>query len=150
MLPAQYDQGDFPKGSGAFGAQPLPSARLISTTIHKDLNIPDPTIALMTCHFGQFLDHDITLTPQIEAQCCGDPFGYSFGSPGSNTNCFDIKIPNNDGFFTTTEPPQQCLNFARSDAFCNQTPREQYNANTAFVDGSNIYGSDENRANNLR
>ena len=132
----------------------------------------------MTAHFGQFLDHDITLTPEIETQCCIEGGGVGWGRmkrqasfkevfslinnqeaieefagprpTEPNPDCFEINIPKGDSFFTVTQPPQQCLAFARSDAFCNRTPREQYNAITAFVDGSNIYGSDANTANNLR
>lgn len=126
----------------------------------------------MTAHFGQFLDHDISLTPEIETKCCeggGYPFrakrsdlldikqDISFvdyqdfikdfpGSDFSNPDCFNIDIPDNDTFFTKTK----CLGFARSDAFCDQKPREQYNAITAFVDGSNIYGSDDETASSLR
>ena len=52
-----------------------------------------------------------------------------------------------DPFF----PNDKCLPLTRSDAFCTGGPvREQFNALTSFIDGSNIYGSDEETATKLR
>ena len=43
-----------------------------------------------------------------------------------------------------------CLNFVRSTPVCQRKVREQYNELTAFVDGSNVYGSNEEHASVLR
>ena len=54
---------------GGFNPSSLPSPRDISTALHKSI-IPEDTtltskgLTLMTMQFAQFLDHDITLTPE--------------------------------------------------------------------------------------
>ena len=47
---------------------------------------------------------------------------------------------------------QDCLDFSRSVAYCegNTPKREQINEITAFVDASNVYGSDDESALSLR
>ena len=46
----------------------LPSARLVSTTIHNagSTDISDQFLTLLVTQFAQFIDHDITLTPEEE------------------------------------------------------------------------------------
>ena len=93
----------------------------------------------MLTQWGQFLDHDITLTPEEEEHkescCCAIP----------GANCFSIEIPADDSFYSNYS--QNCLEFVRSTAFCEAEEsaigniREQLNAITAFVDASNIYSS---------
>jgi hypothetical protein len=112
----------------------------------------------------QFLDHDITFTPEAHQEaehCCED---------NSKANCFAIRIPEKDPFYSQTMIEQvrnsnakqfpvknhnffqTCMEFGRSEQFCAQTGglREQINGITAFVDASNVYGSDDERARRLR
>ena len=61
--------------------------------------------------------------------------------------CFNIDASNDMFFMNKT----QCLPLTRSDAICTgSNKREQFNAITAFIDGSNVYGSDEETARRLR
>ena len=62
-MPAAYQDGrSVPRG----GRHPssLPNPRWISQKNHPDSDIPDPRYTHMVMQFGQFLDHDITLTPK--------------------------------------------------------------------------------------
>ena len=82
--------------------------------------------------FGQFLDHDVDFTE----------FGVAFGSE-------NIAIPEDDDLFLGNSCTS--IHFDRSECIGGMTePREQTNSITAFIDGSNVYGSDEDTANSLR
>lgn len=71
--------------------------------------------------FGQFLDHDLDLTESGQ----DEPM--------------NIKIPDNDNFFTE----RNFLPFRRSKFINGTTSRDHVNFITAWIDGSQIYGSDE-------
>ena len=119
----------------------LPNARLVSHVFHTDdTSAEDNSATHMVTQMGQFLDHDITLTPEEhEENCCEG----SISSPSGS--CLPIEIPGDDSFYSTYN--QNCLEFTRSTAYCeaeeaaNGNIREQLNAITAFVDASNVYSS---------
>ena len=64
--------------------------------------------------------------------------------------CLAIPIPIGDVFIT--EHNLDCIELRRSCAFCenNSGVREQFNALTAFVDASNVYGETDQLAMDLR
>ncbi|XP_019615365.1 PREDICTED: uncharacterized protein LOC109463095 [Branchiostoma belcheri] len=77
LLEPEYGDGLMtPRRTGHDGA-PLPSARLVSTTMHEDLRKSSLVNTHMVMQFGQFLDHDITLTPnfQEEGLVCSSEVG---------------------------------------------------------------------------
>ena len=128
--------------------QQLPNVREVSKTFDPDLDIPQDTYSLMVMQFGQFLDHDMALTPEVEQhECCEHP---------DREECFPIFIPREDPFYSSRELPQTCLEFTRSHQFCpnrSQTaelPREQFSIVTSFVDGSQIYSANEHDARKIR
>ena len=85
--------------------------------------------------------------PSLEFECC-DPevLHEDEQKPVNQRFCFNINVMD-DPFF----PSNHCLPFTRSDPFCTGGPvREQFNALTSFIDGSNVYGSDEETAIKLR
>ncbi|ODN03143.1 Chorion peroxidase [Orchesella cincta] len=121
----------------------LANPRVISTTVHFDSTPTNPQVTNMVPQFGQFLDHDITMTPEANSQCCSNP--------RSNVDCWSIPIPTNDVFYSRLRSgPQRCMDFTRSTT-CNQGGiRQQVNTNTAYIDCSQIYGSDPTRTRALR
>ena len=67
----------------------------------------------------------------LESDCCDESLELDV--------CFNIDSKMDKFFMGMTD----CLPFSRSDAICNQNGRrEQINVPTAYIDGSNIYGSD--------
>ncbi|XP_019636850.1 PREDICTED: myeloperoxidase-like, partial [Branchiostoma belcheri] len=147
MLEPEYGDGlTTPRSKGRDGA-PLPSARLVSTTMHEDLRKSSPVNTHMVMQFGQFLDHDITLTPNFQEQglrcTCGT-------NCEQEERCFNINIPSVDPDFAG----RPCLPFARSlsgpNEGCRLGRRQQLNQITAFVDASNVYGSSNEEIEELR
>jgi len=110
------------------------NARAISNSIvSQDGEIANTHSAsdLLT-YFGQFIDHDIDLTPT------------------GTTEQLTIDIPAGDTAFT----PGSQLSLDRSTFAAgtgeNGVPREQVNIITSFVDASNVYGSSEDITKLLR
>ena len=73
FLPNAYQDGkSIPRGG--LEESSLPSARKVSAAVHhgKESHSPNISPSVMLMQFGQFLDHDITLTPEqgdIENSC---------------------------------------------------------------------------------
>lgn len=138
----------------------LPPPRLISTTMHFDQSAPHIRYALLTMQWGQFLDHDLTFTPMVTGPNESILDCSSCDSQKTvHPECLPMPVPDNDPFFPSMkkEPgipgpgKPQCLHFARSlNAQEKLGNREQMNQITAFVDSSNVYGSDICEAKMLR
>jgi peroxidase len=149
LLP-EYANGtlDVPRKRTGDGME-LPSARHISNTLTEKTNPVDTDNTVMVMQMGQFVDHDLTHTPNHGIQCCGTngAFPRSFDAD----KCFPIRISNSDPFW---KGKKTCMNFARSlispDLKCGLQSREQLNQITHWIDGSNIYGSTDESAQYLR
>jgi hypothetical protein len=114
-----------------------PSARLISNLVVNQAENTEDERGLSTCvyEFGQFLDHDIGLADT------------------GTTEPLHIAVPIGDPSFDPTSTGTQVIPFYRSvfDPATGLTrPRQQVNGLTAFVDASQVYGSDAVRAAWLR
>lgn len=120
------------RGDAALGApiddRGRPAGRTISNALFAQASSTPSARGMKSgvWQWGQFLDHDITLTPANPAETSmlaspGDPFGVSM-------------IP-----------------FSRSEfEFDTALERQQVNHITAYIDASSVYGSDETRALALR
>ena len=61
--------------------------------------------------------------------------------------CYNIDVEEDDLFYANRT---QKLPITRSDGICSGSVREQFNILTSFIDGSQIYGSDDDLAKRLR
>ena len=131
FVPSAYADGH----SAAPGAS-RPSARALSNALSAQ-SAPVANGRQMSDFlyvFGQFLDHDIGLS-----------------TTGSEP--MPISVPRGDQFFDPAGTGTKQMSLSRSNfdpATGTSTPRQQTNTITAFVDGSQVYGSDAARAAALR
>ena len=63
LLRPEYEDGRTTPRGGLYVSS-LPNPRFISTQLHFDLDREYPGITNLVAAFGQFLDHDITFTPE--------------------------------------------------------------------------------------
>ena len=127
---------DYADGISAPAGPTKPNPRELSNAFsaESDIHYMDKRGSSFVWQWGQFLDHDIDLTP------AHSPY-----------ESFDIPIAADDPDFA----PTPFLGFRRSlydpstgsDA---TNPRHQINRITAYIDASSIYGSDATRADALR
>ncbi|XP_029683404.1 thyroid peroxidase-like isoform X3 [Takifugu rubripes] len=137
-LPAEYEDGQRePKGwnrGRLYNGVPLPSVTEVSRRIVRSTEAAGVDIySHMLVEWGQFIDHDISFTPQSSATDC-------------LTTCTNIRLC----FPIQTGDAQGCLPFFRSVAACSLSlwpdveqvlQRQQINTVTSFMDASQIYGS---------
>ena len=155
LLPAAYEDGiSRPVGHGQFIAgdpfsPPWPSARLVSWKIVRNLPVPNTAgLTHMFMQWGQFLDHDLDLTPMFNESDCGCNY---------TEMCFPIRVKPEDSVFGVGSSHRgECIPFSRSLPACqcrsvrDSFPRNQINQITSYIDGSNVYGSSDKLARSLR
>ncbi|XP_042870130.1 chorion peroxidase-like isoform X2 [Penaeus japonicus] len=157
--PAYEDGVDSMRGTNRLPGQALPSPRTVSTMLHEaEQRRQRGLVTLMLMQWGQFLDHDIVHTPEaaegegeeesMPIMCCETGVEAIF--PDGVQDCQPIDVSNDplhSGFGKT------CMRFVRSligNQGCVLSPREQTNQITAYVDGSTLYGSEEELSEELR
>ena len=129
----------------------LPNPRRVSTQVAEDMDRQDTSLSLMAVFFGQFLDHELALSPEheVEESCCEAPAN----GESKDEECFEILIPPDDPFYSSLN--QSCIHLTRSEPHSSSgwppsIYREQQNIVTSFLDGSNIYGSTAERSKRIR
>jgi peroxidase len=139
-IPTAY--GD---GVSSMGGVGRPAPRFISNTVVAQPNVPPhPFVSNYIWMWGQFLDHDLDLTPSSAITVA--PFC---------SEVADIPVPAGDPTFDPNNTGTAVISFCRSifDSASGtnpHNPRVQPNAITSFIDASNVYGSDATRASALR
>ncbi len=131
---------EYADGISAVGGNYRPGARQISNVIADQGDndaISDRLLSAMIYAWGQFIDHDIGLTPTGGAEVMLIPV--PLGDPS-----FD---PFNTG--TQVIPTTRSI-FDIATGLGADNPRQQVNVVTAWLDGSMVYGSDAVTAQKLR
>jgi peroxidase len=135
IAPAAYgDEISSPAGDDR------PSAREISNTVSDqgdDETQNSRQLSAMAYAWGQFIDHDMDLTPT------------------GGTDLLKIDVPQGDPSFDPNSTGTQTMETTRSiydsaTGTSTDNPRQQVNTITAFLDGSMIYGSNATTAAELR
>ena len=111
-----------------------PNARAVSNAVGTQTAPTEYNplrLSSMFWQWGQFLDHDMSLSIQIEHQV------------------YDIAVPAGDpNFFPGDTIPLHRSNFAAGTG--TTSPRQYANFVTHWIDGSMVYGSEQTRADALR
>ncbi|KAI8436026.1 hypothetical protein MSG28_004155 [Choristoneura fumiferana] len=145
LLPPVYEDGVSRPRINSVTGTPLASPRVISTVIHPDISNLHTRYTLMVMQFAQFLDHELTMTPIHKGFHESIPDCRSCDSPRTvHPECNPFPVPRGDHYYpevNVTSGERLCFPFMRSLPGQQQLgPREQVNQNTAFIDGSVIYG----------
>ncbi|MFO0939714.1 MAG: peroxidase family protein [Pirellulales bacterium] len=117
-----------------------PSGREISNVLSDQGDadiISKQDMSAFVYAWGQFIDHDISLTPT------------------GTSESFNIAVPKGDPYFDPAATATKIIGMTRSlfdpsTGTSTANPRQQMNAITAWMDASMIYGSDSATANALR
>lgn len=112
-----------------------PNPRTVSNAVcsQSKVTTDEHQLSAFSWTWGQFLDHDLVLTPSGERPDMA------------------VKVPKGDPHFDPRGGGKAIVPVARSLAkFSQAGQREQYNNASGWIDASMIYGSDVTRANALR
>lgn len=142
-----YVELDAPRS--AADGNPLPNPRQVSVSFFRQTSSPHRQCSLMVAQWAQFIYEDIVHVPgakgaTLQPLACCD-------RRANHPECLPIQISSQDPVY---QGSVTCLPYARSTPSpkdnCLLGPRDQANLATSFVDGSMIYGSSNDKANNLR
>ncbi|KAM8809372.1 peroxidasin homolog [Eudromia elegans] len=162
LLKSVYENGfNLPRGiepKRLSNGYSLPMPRLVSTTlIGTETITPDDQYTHMLMQWGQFLDHDLDLTVAALSEARFSDGQHCSSVCTNDPPCFSIMIPPND---PRVRNGARCMFFVRSSPVCGSGmtsllmnsvyPREQINQLTSYIDASNVYGSSDHEALEIR
>uniref|UniRef100_H3AWY7 Peroxidasin n=1 Tax=Latimeria chalumnae TaxID=7897 RepID=H3AWY7_LATCH len=162
LLKAVYENGfNLPRGISPirrYNGYPLPLPRLVSTfLIGTETTTPDNQFTHMLMQWGQFLDHDLDSTVVALSQSRFSDDQHCSSVCTNDPPCFPIMFPPND---PRARNGGHCMFFVRSSPVCGSGmtsllmnsvyPREQINQLTSYIDASNVYGSSDHEAQEVR
>lgn len=128
----------------------LPLSRIVSRTMHQDHNVHDHAGTIMIIAWGQFIDHDFTLTATLDIfvdprdrndpeNCCNYPRNLK------HPYCNEILVPEDDYFYKLFNV--RCINFVRAFPAvrpgCRLGSRTPFNTLTGVLDANTVYGVTE-------
>ena len=123
-----------------------PNPRVISNALaQQDVSIPDPRgLTNFIWAWGQFLDHDLDLTPEL-----------SYPEAARQDRFISIPVPTGDPYldpFGTGNVSIEMRDTVRMAGTGTDptNPSQLPNVVTSWMDGSQVYGSSEERAHALR
>ncbi|XP_037943386.1 chorion peroxidase-like [Teleopsis dalmanni] len=132
----------------------LPYSRIVSRTMHPDDGYHDHAGTVMVIAWGQFMDHDFTLTGtpldpinrNDPEECCKRPLHLK------HPYCNEIRIPDDDYFYRLFNV--KCIDFVRGFPSprpgCRLGSRQQFNTLTGVIDANTVYGVNEKFDRKLR
>jgi hypothetical protein len=137
-------ENDYADGISEPAGEDRPSAREISNTLSAadpDGTTSERNLSSFVFAWGQFLDHDIDLSLEPENE--------------EDAKSFDIEVPDGDPLFDPSGTDEVTIHLTRSaiadgSGTSTDNPAEQVNSITAWVDGSQVYGSDQETSDALR
>jgi len=135
---------DYADGISEPAGEDRPSAREISNVLSaadSEGTTSSRYLSSFVFAWGQFLDHDIDLSLEPEDE--------------NNAVAFNIEVPEGDPLFDPFGTGEETIHLTRSaiadgTGTSIETPAQQVNAITAWVDGSQVYGSDQETSDTLR
>ncbi|KAJ1348042.1 Peroxidase mlt-7 [Parelaphostrongylus tenuis] len=130
-FPSQYDDGIEEPVSSIIISRPT-AREANRVMLSSPQSVVHDKYNNMMMQWGQFISHDLAKTTlQASASC--------ISCVPVKSRCMPIPISPKDP--NPIFKLRKCLRVSRSSPVCGLTPREQLNENTAYIDGSMVYGS---------
>ncbi|XP_043206003.1 chorion peroxidase-like [Amphibalanus amphitrite] len=140
LLNSTFSDGIFGPRLLGSGGSPLPSARRLSASLLSTNANADGRVAVSLPVFAEFLSHDLQQTGVFRLEgdrpldCC---------AADNHPQCLPISVSGDDPVFSAAG--RRCMSMTRSlpapERQCLPRPAAPLSRQTAFLDGSGLYGA---------